>query len=371
MIGLRRGTMGALRIAMLLLGMFGALAAAGCRGAPDGQEEAQDLEFTVPPGASFQEVTDTLAARGLVGQPRLFRAFARMRGNDRSIRSGRYRVPGGIRWVPLLDRLVEGRVVTAPLTIPEGFTLRQIAPRIAELTEMDADTVLERLEDEGAEEAWNVPGPGLEGYLFPDTYRFTPGTSLDSVVGAMVGQYRSVWTPERRARARELEMSEREIMTLASIVQAEARLVEEMPVISAVFHNRLRLGVPLQADPTVQYALTERRSRLLYADIDSVAEHPYNTYTQAGLPPGPIGAAGEAALDATLAPADVSYLYFVARPDGSHIFTRTLDEHNRARIQARQEWNEAERRSNETPDDPPDDDGTDISRSQPDAKDVA
>ena len=130
-------------------------------------------------------------------------------------------------------------------------------------------------------------------------------------------------------------MSENELVTLASIIQAEARRVEEMPTISAVYHNRLRLGYRLQADPTVLYALGGHRKRLLFAAIDSVADNPYNTYTQRGLPPGPIAAPGEAAIHAALYPADERYLYFVARPDGSHIFTNSLEEHNRAREVAR------------------------------------
>ena len=136
-------------------------------------------------------------------------------------------------------------------------------------------------------------------------------------------------------------MSEGELVTLASIIQAEARQVAEMPTISAVYHNRLRQGYLLQADPTVQYALGVRRERLLFAAIDSVADHPYNTYTQRGLPPGPIAAPGEAALSAALYPTDEPYLYFVARPDGSHVFTRSLEEHNRARVAARREWDQA------------------------------
>ncbi len=120
-----------------------------------------------------------------------------------------------------------------------------------------------------------------------------------------------------------------------------------MPIISGVFHNRLEIGYLLQADPTVQYALGGRRERLLFSDIESVAEHPYNTYTQPGLPPGPIGAPGEAALDAALDPAEVEFLYFVARPDGSHIFTQSLRQHNQARIDARREWDELERAARE------------------------
>jgi UPF0755 protein len=314
---------------------------AGC-GAEDAPPDPVD--FTVPSGAAFGQVVDTLVARDLVDHPRLFRAFARARGHDRAVRSGRYRVPGDVGWNALLGTLVEGRVLTEAVTIPEGFTLRQIAPRLAAITLLEPDELERRLAAEGLEERLGVPGPGLEGYLFPDTYQFASGVPLDGVLRAMVARYHAIWTPDRVARREELGMTERELMTLASIVQAEARRNEEMPTISAVFHNRLRIGYLLQADPTVQYALGDRRSRLLYADIDAVADDPYNTYTHRGLPPGPIGAAGERAVDATLHPADVDYLYFVARPDGTHIFTRSLVEHNRARVEARRQWDELERR---------------------------
>ncbi len=316
-----------------------AFALAAC--APQGDGEM--VEFTIPPGASFTQVADTLVTRELVHYPTLFRRFARLRGDDRNIRSGTYHVERGTRWVPLLDHLTAGRVVTVPLTIPEGFTLRQMAPRVAGLAGVEVERVESILFEEDAETRWGVPGPGLEGYLFPDTYHFAPGTSVEGIVQAMVRRYREVWTEERRARAEELGMSEREVMSLAAIVQGEARRTEEMRTISGVFHNRLRIGYLLQADPTVQYALGERRSRLLYRDIDAVADHPYNTYTQPGLPPGPIGAPGEAAVHAALFPADVPYLYFVARPDGTHIFTRTLQEHNRARVEARRLWDALQR----------------------------
>ncbi len=307
-----------------------------CGGEPSGET----VEITVPRGASFHHVTDSLVEHDLVRAPILFRALARVRGDDRRVRSGRYAIPAEAGWFEILDQMVAGRMISEAMTIPEGWTLQQIAVRLAQVTEMEDAEVHAALQgwDLEAEERWDLPGPGLEGYLFPDTYQFAPGTPLDSVVRVMIDRYRSVWTPERRARLEALGWSEGELMTLASIVQAEARRTEEMPIIAAVFHNRLRIGYLLQADPTVQYALGERRSRLLYADIDSVADHPYNTYTQPGLPPGPIGAPGEDAVEAALFPADVDYLYFVARPDGSHIFTRTLDEHNRARVQARREW---------------------------------
>ncbi|TVP49822.1 MAG: endolytic transglycosylase MltG [Gemmatimonadales bacterium] len=327
-----------------------AVLAGGCEGerqddAPgSGPGAGEDVvRFTVPQGAGFRQVADTLVSRDLVGNALLFRVYAKVRGDDGNVRAGQYAVAREAGWKSLLDDLVAGRVETVPVTIPEGWTLRQIAERLATITGLDVAEIRAALETEGEDARLNVPGPGLEGYLFPDTYRFSPGTRLEPVVQAMVAAYKRLWTPERRARAEELEMTEREVMTLASIVQAEARQVSEMPRISAVFHNRLRIGYLLQADPTVQYALGDRRSRLLYRDIDAVADNPYNTYTNAGLPPGPIGAAGVAALEATLWPEDSDYLYFVARPDGSHIFTRSLEEHNRARVEARRQWDALER----------------------------
>jgi UPF0755 protein len=146
-----------------------------------------------------------------------------------------------------------------------------------------------------------------------------------------------VWTAERQAAADAMGMSQREVVTLASIVEKEARRAEEMPVISAVYHNRLRIGYPLQADPTVQYALGDHRDRLLFADIERVRDHPYNTYHRTGLPPGPIGAPSERAIDAVLQPEDTEFLFFVARADGTHVFTRTLAEHNRAVAEVRRQ----------------------------------
>ncbi|MBW3534326.1 MAG: endolytic transglycosylase MltG [Gemmatimonadetes bacterium] len=310
---------------------------AGCGGDPTGEP----VEVTVPTGAGLGEVADSLTSRGIVDYGLLFQAYVRLKRADRGVRAGTYRLRPGEAWSRIVETLTEGRVVTSTMTIPEGWTLRQMAPRIAQITRLPADTVLRRLTADTASERWEVPGPGLEGYLFPDTYRFAPGTSLDRVVATMTDRYRAYWTEERRARLDSLGMSEREAVTLASIVQAEARRLEEMPAIAGVYHNRLERRMLLGADPTVLYALGGYRARLLYAAIDSVADNPYNTYTQRGLPPGPIGAPGERALDATLEPAETDDLYFVALPDGRHLFTGSLAEHNRARVAARRAWDTA------------------------------
>ena len=288
----------------------------------------------VPAGATLAQVADTLSERGVIRGRPFFVGVATLLRADRRIKAGAYELRERSSWAVALGALTRGQVITETVTLPEGFTLAQMAPRIAVLSGVPTDTVTAAMNAPGLEAALGVPGPGLEGYLFPDTYRFARGVSPRVVLVAMAARYRGIWTPERRARLDSLDMTEGELITLASIVQAEARRVEEMPRIAGVYHNRLRRGMLLQADPTVLYALGGHRPRLLFAAIDSVADHPYNTYTQSGLPPGPIGAPGERAIDAALNPTD-DYLYFVAQPDGSHVFTRSLAEHNRAVSRAR------------------------------------
>jgi len=321
-------------------------------GAPGPGASPEEVVIEVPVGAPFDAVVDTLEARGLVGHPSLFGAYARLRGVARAIRAGSYSFPADAGWDHILDDLVAGRILTVPVTIPEGFTLPRIAERIAPIVEDHPDTVRRRLQRGELLDSVRVPGPGLEGFLFPDTYRFARGTSLVRVVRTMVERYREFWTPERRARLDSLEMTEAELVTLASIVQAEGRVEAEMDTIASVYHNRLARGYRLEADPTVLYALGGHRERLLYAAMDSVADHPYNTYTRRGLPPGPIGSPGSHALLATLEPASTDYLYFVARPGGTHIFSRTLVEHNRAIARARRERERTERQSEGSPESP-------------------
>jgi UPF0755 protein len=317
-------------------------ALAGCGGEPSGPE----LRVEVPAGASFRQVADTLEARGIIRNAFVFRLYARVTGDAQRVQAGTYGFQQGTPWDEILEALRLGRVITQRLVIPEGWELRFIAPRIAAATGADADSLLRAMIDTTAGAAWGVPGPNLEGYLYPATYTVPAGAPPDTIIARMVAQYRAVWTPERRALAEARGMSEREVVTLASIVEREARHRDEMPRIAAVFHNRLRIGYRLDADPTVQYALGEHQSRLLYAHIDSVADHPYNTYRRRGLPPGPIGSPSAAAIDATLEPEETDFLYFVARHDGRHVFTRSLAEHNRARVQVRREA-EAVRRERE------------------------
>ncbi len=295
-----------------------------------GDGSGEPLRVRVRQGASFGEVADSLAAHDIVEWPGLFRQYARFRRMATRIRPGTYAFRTGTGWDVVLDALVEGRILTTKLVLPEGIGVDEVATRVAAITHDDPDSLRAMLEDTASARRFDVPGPTLEGYLYPSTYDVPVDASANDIIDLLVRTYDEVWTPERRARADSLGMSEREVVTLASILEKEAVHPEELPLMSAVYHRRLRLGIALQADPTVQYALGEHKARLLFADIERVKDHPYNTYSRPGLPPGPIAATSERAIDAALNPADVDYLYFVARPDGTHVFSRTLAEHNKA-----------------------------------------
>lgn len=312
-----------------------ALLVAGC--GDGGPAAGTPVEVRIPAGSSVRAIAARLDSAGLIDHPRLFSLYVRLKDADGALKAGHYRLAAGSSYGTLLAVLRSGAVVTNPLTIPEGLTSREIAARIATFTGQPPDSVRALLTDSVWIASLHLPGPTIEGYLFPETYRFAEGIGAREIATTMIDRYRAFWTDQARARAAALGMTEREVVTLASIVEEEAQVDEERPVIAGVYLNRLEIGMPLQADPTVQYALGEPRERLLYADIDAVADHPYNTYTHAGLPPGPIASPGAASLRATLEPADHAYLFFVARADGSHEFTRTLREHNNAKNRIRNE----------------------------------
>ena len=318
------------RVALLMLVLTAACSSS--------QDDAV-MRVHVPSGASFSQVADTLSERGVINMKPVFKLYARATGGTTDIKPGTYGFRKGEPWGKVLSDLRAGRTLRGRFVIPEGWSLDKIAARIARFTEQDSNLVLSQLNDSAFTARFSVPGPTLEGYLYPATYEFSVDIRVDSLVNRLVARYRQVWDSTRKARADSIGMSEREVVTLASIVEREAKQRGEMPQIASVYHNRLKIGYPLQADPTVQYALGRHCKRLLYADIRSVAENPYNTYRIRGLPPGPIASPSEAAIDAVLSPAPTRFLYFVARPDGTHIFTNSLDEHNRAKRAARAAWN--------------------------------
>lgn len=294
-----------------------------------GSEGAPVRRVTIPQGSSFAAAADSLESAGVLRVPRLFRLYASITGRDRDIKAGTYLLEPGQSWNELIQALSDGRGIEQNITVPEGLGLRDIVPLLERSIGASAESLWAAARDTATRQRLGVPTPDLEGYLFPDTYRFMYGTSAREAVRDMVRRFEEVWEPGWNARLSEMGMSRHAVITLASIVEKEARLAEERPVIAAVYHNRLRQGMPLQADPTVQYAIGEHRNRVLYRDLK--VDSPYNTYKNRGLPPGPIASPGRASIEAALFPANVPYRYFVAHPDGHHEFRVTFEEHTAAR----------------------------------------
>lgn len=302
-----------------------------------GGADTQPVRVTIPTGASMRAAAESLHSAGVIGSPRMFQLYAKLRRSDRGIKAGTYLLPPNASWGAALTALREGRGVVTVVTIPEGFTLSQIEPLLAAKLEVAPESLRAAVSDTAALNRLDIPTTTLEGYLFPDTYAFPPGTSARAAVTAMVRRFEQQWRPEWGARLDTLRVSRHDLVTLASIVEREAKLPAERPVIAAVYWNRLRRGMLLQADPTVQFALPQYQSRLFYKHLK--VKSPYNTYRNSGLPPGPIAAPGTSSLRATLYPADVPYRYFVAHPDGHHEFRVSLEQHEAATRVARRAWN--------------------------------
>jgi UPF0755 protein len=315
----------------LTLAMSTALASA-C-----GNGTGASVRVTIPPGATMRTASDSLAKAGVVQSARLFRIFASLKRGDRGIKAGTYALHKGTSWGVVLDALRGGKGIVHVVTIPEGFAISQIGPLLVSKLGASMDSVDAAVRDTALLHQLDIPTPTLEGYLFPDTYVFTDGTTARAAVDAMVKRFEQIWKPEWTARLDTIHLSRNDVMALASIVETEARLPPERPLIAAVYLNRLRTGMLLQADPTVQYALGKHVARVYYKDLE--IDSPYNTYKYKGLPPGPIASPGRPSIEAALYPANAPFVYFVAFPDGHHEFRRDLAGHEQAKLEARKAWN--------------------------------
>jgi len=280
-------------------------------------------------GSSFQEVVHVLDEEGLLRSRTRFYLMARILGSAEKVQAGEYELHTAMIPPVILHALLTGDVVKYRVTFPEGYTVRQIAARLEEQEITDnQEEFLTAAFSSHFNAILGIEGESVEGYLFPDTYLFSKGLAPDEVIKIMVTHFKRVYEPDFSLRAAELEMTDREVVTLASIIEKETGLPEERPLISAVFHNRLKRGIPLCSDPTVIYDIKDFDGNLRKRDMEK--RTPYNTYLIRGLPPGPIANPGRASLVAALYPAPVNYLYFVSRNDGSHHFSATLREHNEA-----------------------------------------
>ncbi len=294
---------------------------------------ADMVEFRVSPGQGTAVIADALEEAGLVQNALTFRILARQRGMDGSLKSGLYQISQGWDAEAILAILVRGETIWFTVTIPEGYTLLDISEHIVGTGVMDAgewEDALEWARGEDSPLAGLLPADDtvidpLEGFLFPDTYQLTETTSARALVEMMTSRLLSIYNELVYDLDEELEVSLNELVTLASIIEKEAVVADERGVISGVFHNRLRIGQPLGACPTVVYVVGN--PDLTYDDLE--VDSPYNTYANAGLPPGPIASPGRASLEAALFPVDVPYYYFVSRNDGTHAFAITYPEHLR------------------------------------------
>lgn len=294
---------------------------------PAGNIESITVE--IKPGMTAGEIAEMLFETGIIRSPVYFKLLAKLRGFSRRFKAGEHPLSGHMKTADIARLLTQNPPVPQDirLTIIEGLTIHETASVIAARSGIDSAAFVTLATDKSIAEKLGVDNDTLEGYLYPDTYFVQPGTEPLKMITRMVNRFNKVFNDSLRQRASEIGMTISEAVTLASIIEAEVSVEGERPLVSSVFHRRLKRNRPLEANPTVQYALGSKR-RILYEDL--AVESPYNTYIHTGLPPGPIASPGKKSLVAALYPADTKYLYFVANGNGGHVFSRTITEHTRA-----------------------------------------
>jgi len=282
-------------------------------------------------GTHLKKVSEILKQEGVIKNRRFFILLTTVLGKKSKIKAGEYEFHTQMLPLEVLDALVKGQVKHHLVTIPEGYTLSQIAQLLEDLNLVEKKGFLQKASSSAFINALGLSQlarPNLEGYLFPDTYHLFREMDSEEVIQMMVHQFKKVFGPDLVNRASELGISEREAIILASIIEKETPLPEEKPLISAVFHNRLKRKIPLQSDPTVIYGIKNFNGNLTKEHLTRPT--PYTSYLVAGLPPTPICNPGKDSLLAAVRPAPVPYLYFVSKNDGSHFFSSNIEEHNRA-----------------------------------------
>ncbi len=294
---------------------------------PTGRRESVTIDIEM--GLTADSIAKALHEQELIRSVTYFKHLAGRRGYARNFKAGRHTVDGTMSTA----RIAELLTLNPPsppdcrVTVFEGLTIRETASILVTQAQIDSSRFVEFASDSVLSRELGIDNATLEGYLYPDTYFVRRGTAPMEMITRMVNQFKTVFSDSFTARAHEIGMSVSEVVILASIIEAEAGLEKERPLISAVLHKRLKLNRPLEANPTIQYALGEKR-RVLNEDLK--IESPFNTYTNTGLPPGPIASPGVTSLLAALYPADTQYLYFMADGKGGHVFSKTLQEHTRA-----------------------------------------
>jgi len=293
---------------------------------PDRERVQKVLE--IPEGSTLRETARLLFQNGLITSVNSFVVVGKLLAIERHIIPGEYVFHTQMLPLEIIALIKSGRVVQYEITVPEGTTMAQIGRMVEEKRLARFDDFIQRANDPVFIQSLGYTADSLEGYLYPESYYFSKRVGSEGILRAMVKQFETVYTPEMERRAQEIGMTKQEVVTLASIIEKETSVDLERPMVSAVFHNRIRKRIPLQSDPTVIYSLPHFNGNLTRKNLR--VRSPYNTYRVKGLPPGPIANPGKEALWAALYPAAVEYLYFVSKNDGTHYFSKTLAEHNRA-----------------------------------------
>ena len=287
------------------------------------------VKVTIPKGASLNEVGITLKNNNIIHNKQSFQLAVKILGYEKDIPAGRFRIEKASTNYAIIDQLVNGKQLTKKVTIREGWTISMIAKELDEKLGIKTHFFEDETRNKNLLDKWGIQAKSFEGYLFPNTYQFNENESPSDIINVMVQEYKRNLSDEMLVQMNQIKMSEQEVLTLASIIEGEAIYDKERAIISGVYHNRLKKGMRLQADPTIQYILEDGPRRLLNRDLKIVS--PYNTYLNKGLPPGPINNPGIESIKAALFPTESDYLYFVARGDGYHTFSKTEKQHNKAK----------------------------------------
>ena len=289
---------------------------------------AGNTEIEIPKGATFKQAVDILAGENLIRDKKIFLLLGRLTGADRKIRAGFYSIWSNMSPWDIFKIIRKGRIIEFEVKVFEGDSLFEVADAFSKAGIAHYDDVMRISKDPEFLSSYDIEAPSVEGYIFPDTYMIPKGVKAEDALGSMIDRMREKYSVELLEKTEKTGMTETEVLTIASIIEKEAVVDSERPLISAVYHNRLKKHMPLQADPTCIYGIKSSKEKITKADLQR--KTPYNTYVINGLPPGPIASPGLKSIIAALNPANVSYLYFVSNNDGTHIFSVTLSQHAEA-----------------------------------------
>ncbi|MDD5285930.1 MAG: endolytic transglycosylase MltG [Desulfuromonadaceae bacterium] len=293
---------------------------------PGSGNKVYDVSF--PPGSGIRKLAGELKSGGVIRSSWHFILLTRLRGKAHQLKAGEYSIHDGMTPSEILHKITSGDVDYRKFSMPEGYSIFQAAELLEQKGYFKSAAFLEKCRDPALLRRLGLPGKSVEGYLYPATYNLLRSGDEEQLISQMVGQFEKKYAELIVADGGGAGLSRREVVILASVIEKEAVIPKEKPLISSVFHNRLRIGMPLQSDPTAVYGVKSFSVKVKKADIKRSST--YNTYLNRGLPSGPIGNPGFESLQAAISPAKTDYLYFVARRDGTHQFSRNLDEHNRA-----------------------------------------